>query len=198
MQSAGPLNQTEEMNARQTAILLAVGIFGLACGSGRPDKTETRPSASQPPESVEPPPLKTVTLDEPEVVALQEEQGRGRRPVGVPCAWGRIWETPGPKPKPVGGLVKPPKKTADVAPVLPYRKTKTQGTPVLEVIITSDGRVSEAKVLQSFDPPWPEGDAAILETVKQWKYEPTRVGGKAIPVCTKITLAVQWTELSRD
>jgi TonB family protein len=98
---------------------------------------------------------------------------------------------------PVGGMVKIPKKTESVEPVLPYRETKTQGTPVIEVIIDTAGNVSEVKVLQSFDPPWPEGDAAIVDAIRQWKYEPTVLDGEAIPVCAKITLSIQWTDVRR-
>ena len=95
-------------------------------------------------------------------------------------------------------MVKAPKKVSDIAPVLPYRETETKGAPVLEVIISTDGSVSEVKALQTFDPPWPEGEAALIDAVRQWKYEPTVLDGKAIPVCTKITLSVEWTEFSRD
>jgi TonB family protein len=95
----------------------------------------------------------------------------------------------------VGGMVKAPTKVKEVEPVLPYRKTETQGTPVLEIMIDTDGNVAEVQVLRSFDPPWPEGDAAIVDAVRQWKYKPTILDGEAIPVCANITLSIQWTDV---
>jgi TonB family protein len=137
-------------------------------------------------------------MDDEEIVPIQEERGPARRPIGVPCAWAEIWADPGSrKPMPVGGMVKTPKKTESVEPVLPYRETVTHGTPVIEVIIDTSGHVAEAKVLQSFDPPWPEGDAAIVDAIRKWRYEPTVLDGETVPVCAKITLTIQWTEINR-
>jgi protein TonB len=133
-----------------------------------------------------------------EIKTIEEKQAETPRAAGLPCAWARIWENPGPKPMPVGGAVKAPKKLHDVAPVVPYRKTPPTGSPILEAIIATDGTVAEATVVRSFDPPWPEGDEALVEAIKQWKYKPTLMDGKPIPVCTKIMLNVEWTELSRD
>jgi protein TonB len=176
---------------------IALGFHILACGPSGSEPPQVEPKAPEP-ASTEPPPLETVTMDDPEIIPVQEPQISRERPVGVPCPWAKIWETPGTKPMPVGGMVKAPQKVTDVAPVLPYRKTETQGAPVLEVIISTDGTVSEVKVVQSFNPPWPEGEAALADAVRQWKYKPTVLEGKPIPVCTKITLSVEWTEFSRD
>lgn len=182
---------------KNLVIVVAIGLHVLSCGPSGSEPREAAPKAPNATPS-EPPPLETVTMDDPEIVPLQEQQTAQKRPVGVPCAWAKIWATPGPKPMPVGGMVKPPQKISDVAPVLPYRKTETKGAPVLEVIISTDGSVSEVKVLQSFDPSWPEGEAALADAVRQWKYKPTVLDGKPIPLCTKITLSVEWTEFSRD
>lgn len=178
-------------------MMVTVGFLVLACGPSGSESPQAAPKAP-PATTTEPPPLETVTMDDPEIVPIQEQQTARQQPVGVPCPWAKIWETPGPKPMPVGGMVKAPQKVSDVAPVLPYRKTETRGAPVLEVIISLDGNVSEVKVLQSFDPAWPEGEAALADAVRQWKYKPTVLDGKPIPVCTKITLSVEWTEFSRD
>jgi TonB family protein len=132
-------------------------------------------------------------MNDEEIVPIQEERGPARHPVGVPCPWAEIWTASGgPKPMPVGGMVKAPTKIETVEPVLPYRETEARGTPVIEVVIDTQGQVAEAKVLQSFDPPWPEGDAAILDAIRRWKYQPTILDGKAIPVCAKITLTIEW------
>jgi len=179
-------------------IVVAMGLPILSCGPSGSEPPQAAPKAATDAAPSEPPPLETVTMDDRDIVPVQEQQTSSRKPVGVPCAWAKIWGAPGPKPMPVGGMVKAPKKVSDIAPVLPYRETETKGAPVLEVIISTDGSVSEVKALQTFDPPWPEGEAALIDAVRQWKYEPTVLDGKAIPVCTKITLSVEWTEFSRD
>jgi protein TonB len=179
-------------------MIAVLSLHVIACGPGGSEPPQASPKAPKATTS-EPPPLETVTMDDPEIVPIQEQQTTAsKKPVGVPCPWAKIWETPGPKPMPVGGMVKAPQKVSDVAPVLPYRKTEAKGAPVLEVVISTEGNVSEVKVLQSFDPSWPEGEAALADAVRQWKYKPTLLEGKPIPVCTKITLSVEWTEFSRE
>ena len=89
-------------------------------------------------------------------------------------------------------MIRSPKKLRDMPPAFPRRETETRGTPVLEVVIDTDGNVAEATILQSFDPPWPEGDAALMAAIQQWKYEPSRLDGNPIPICMKITLSIEW------
>jgi protein TonB len=182
------------MKMSMSSLLFALLIVSFtSCDSGQ---RRIQPEQTAPEAPKEPPPLETVTMDDENIVPIREERGPASHPVGVPCAWAKIWSEPGgPKPMPVGGMVKAPKKVETAEPVLPYRKTETQGTPVLEVIIDTGGNVAEAKVLQSFDPPWPAGDAAIVEAIRQWKYKPTILDGEAIPVCANITLTIQWTDI---
>jgi TonB family protein len=183
------------MKTSLSALLSALLVMSMiACNNS--GERDTKPEQRAHEESKEPPPLETVTMDDEDIVPVREDRGPTNRPIGVPCAWAAIWrEEGGLKPLPVGGMVKAPKKVETVEPVLPYRKTDTRGTPVIEVVIDTGGNVSEAKVVQSFDPPWPEGDAAIVEAIRQWKYEPTVLDGNTIPVCAKITLTVQWTDI---
>ena len=48
-----------------------------------------------------------------------------------------------------------------------------------------DGTVKDARVLRSM----PMLDAAALEAVRQWRYEPTTVGGKPVPVIMTVSVA---------
>ena len=48
---------------------------------------------------------------------------------------------------------------------------------MVEVVIDTGGNVVEATMLQSVEPPWPEGDAALLTAIEQWKYEPSELDG---------------------
>ncbi len=191
------MDQTERMKFAKI-VLVYVGVVGLvACRAETPNRA-AKTGSERPAPPAEPAPLETVSMEDEEIKTIEEKQVQTPRAAGLPCAWAKIWENPGPKPMPVGGAIKAPKKLHDVAPLVPYRKTPPTGSPILEAIIATDGTVPEAKVVSSFDPPWPEGDAALVEAVKQWKYKPTLMDGKPIPICTKIMLNVEWTEFSRD
>jgi hypothetical protein len=57
------------------------------------------------------------------------------------------------------------------------------------MVVLPDGSVSEATVVEKPDPPWPEGERAILDAVKTWRYEPPALSGTPIAVC--MTVAIQ-------
>ena len=88
----------------------------------------------------------------------------------------------------VGGNVRPPVKVVDVPPVRPELavNANVRGIVILEVTIDVDGTVKDARVLRSI----PMLDAAALEAVRQWRYEPTTIDGKPVPVI--MTVAVQF------
>lgn len=86
----------------------------------------------------------------------------------------------------VGGRVRPPVKIADVAPVMPEQAARAgvRGIVIVEITIGIDGTVSEARVLRSI----PMLDAAALEAVLQWRYEPTFVDGQPVPVVMTVSV----------
>jgi protein TonB len=57
----------------------------------------------------------------------------------------------------------------------------------LDVEIAPDGHVSNAVVLNGH----PLFNKAAEEAVRQWVYQPTMVGGQAIPVVTTVTINFQ-------
>jgi TonB family protein len=85
-----------------------------------------------------------------------------------------------PPPVRVGGDVKPPTKTKDAKPVYPptARQSRLQGVVILEVVIGTDGKVKDAKVIKSMR----LLDNAAIDAVKQWEYKPTVIDGKPTPV----------------
>lgn len=87
----------------------------------------------------------------------------------------------------VGGSVRPPVKVADVDPVLPdlAARNGVRGIVLLEITIGIDGTVKDARVLRSI----PMLDAAALDAVRQWRYEPTTVEGKVVPVVMTVSVA---------
>jgi TonB family protein len=86
----------------------------------------------------------------------------------------------------VGGNVKPPTKVKDVTPVYPAiaKSANVSGAVTIEATIGLDGKVTEAKVVQSA----PMFDQAALDAVKQWEYMPTLLNGVPVPVTTMVRI----------
>ena len=101
--------------------------------------------------------------------------------VSVPGSTGAASE-----PVRVGGVIAMPSKVHDVRPILPdvARQAGIRGTVILEVTIGVDGSVADARILRSI----PLLDAAALDAVRQWRYEPTLLNGTAVPVRFTVTV----------
>jgi protein TonB len=89
----------------------------------------------------------------------------------------------------VGGNIRPPTRTRNVAPVYPpiAQSARVQGIVIIEATIGTNGKVTETKVLRSI----PLLDQAALDAVKQWEYTPTLLNGVPVPVI--MTVTVQFT-----
>jgi TonB family protein len=86
----------------------------------------------------------------------------------------------------VGGAIQAPQKIKDAAPVYPpiALQARVQGVVIVEVIIDTQGRVSEAKVIRSI----PLLDQAALDAVRQWRFTPTILNGQPAPVIMTVTV----------
>lgn len=95
--------------------------------------------------------------------------------------------TPSTGPVRVGGTIAAPKKIVDVRPAYPpdAQRARIQGTVVIEATIAPDGRVWDARILRHL----PMLDQAAIDAVKQWKYEPTILGGTAVSVIMTVTVS---------
>lgn len=64
------------------------------------------------------------------------------------------------------------------------------GVWVGEALIEADGAIHHVWALRGFitSPPWPELDEAIVAAIKEWRYTPTEVNGRAVPVCMTVTV----------
>jgi protein TonB len=87
----------------------------------------------------------------------------------------------------VGGI-QPPRKIKDVKPVYPQGALSDQarGSVVIEAVVGVDGKVTDAKVIQSV----PLLDQSALDAVRQWEFLPSRLNG--VPVAVIITVIVQF------
>lgn len=89
----------------------------------------------------------------------------------------------------VGGDVKPPLKTKNVAPVYPpiAVAAHTEGVVILEATIGTDGKVKDVKVVRSIK----QLDDAAIDAVRRWEFKPTVIDGK--PVQVIMTIPVNFT-----
>ncbi len=80
-----------------------------------------------------------------------------------------------------------PELIEKVNPVYPaeLKKAGVSGTVVLEVKIDKQGKPVTIKAIQS---PAPELAQAAIDAVKQWKWKPTVIDGKAVDVTSTITV----------
>lgn len=117
---------------------------------------------------------------EPQEVA--QASARGAVPVVAPSGSG----SPGPQPIRVGGNIRVPAKIHDVRPVYPDEalKARITGLVILEAVIGVNGAVTDARVLKSI----PVLDAAAVDAVRQWRFEPTLLNGAAVPVIMTVTV----------
>jgi protein TonB len=86
----------------------------------------------------------------------------------------------------IGGGVKAPRLIFGPEPVFPVlaRQAKIAGAVVIDAVIDTQGNVVEMKTVSG-----PQILAlAAMEALRQWKYEPTILGGEAFPVRLLITI----------
>jgi protein TonB len=89
----------------------------------------------------------------------------------------------------VGGGVKAPRLVSGPEPVFPVlaRQAKIAGAVVIDAVIDTQGNVVEMKTVSG-----PQILAlAAMEALRQWKYEPTILGGEAIPVRLLVTITFE-------
>lgn len=89
----------------------------------------------------------------------------------------------------VGSSIATPRRIVDARPVLPPAalQANVRGVVILEIVVATDGSVTDARVLRSI----PMLDQAALDAVKQWRYEPTQINGRTVPVIMTVTVAFE-------
>jgi TonB family protein len=76
-----------------------------------------------------------------------------------------------------------------VEPVYPEsaQSVPLRGPVILEVVANEMGEVVEAKIVKGGNP---VVQKPVLEAVKQWRYSPTYMDGKAVPVKFGVTVPI--------
>jgi protein TonB len=69
------------------------------------------------------------------------------------------------------------------------RKRGNEGTVVLEVFVTPDGRVGDLKILQSSS--HPQLDKSALKAVRTWLFEPGRRGDATVAMWVRVPVRFQ-------
>ena len=89
----------------------------------------------------------------------------------------------------VGGRVRPPRRLSNSSPVYPHlaRQTRVQGVVTIDAVIDTEGNVAEMRVVSGH----PLLISAALETVSQWKYEPTYLNDQPVAVQLTVTVTFQ-------
>jgi hypothetical protein len=94
------------------------------------------------------------------------------------------------------GSVKAPKKLRNVQPVYPDIPAGTKGSGgwVGEALVAPDGDVRQIMVLRDleFAPPLPEFSQSIVRAIQQWRFAPTIVDGKKVPLCMVVSVNIHW------
>lgn len=87
----------------------------------------------------------------------------------------------------VGGGVTAPRRFGNAAYPPDALAAGVDGAVVAEILVNEQGIVADARVLKSIPPL----DEAALKAVREWRYDPTIVDGKAVPV--KMTVTVNFS-----
>ena len=93
--------------------------------------------------------------------------------------------------------VRVPRKVHDVRatyPTLPKGTRVLPGGWLVDILIEPSGQVGGIWVEKSirFEPPFPAFTQAAVDAIRQWRFEPANVDGRAVPVCMKVSGHVDW------
>ena len=81
--------------------------------------------------------------------------------------------------------MKGPIKVTHVSPAYPDEADPAAGTALLNIVIATDGTVSEAEVYQTVHPLL---DEAAVKAVLKWKYLPTEMDGERVEVAMSVAV----------
>jgi protein TonB len=87
-----------------------------------------------------------------------------------------------------GAGITAPRLTSQVKPryTPDALERKVQGTVWLEIVVTREGRAGDVRVTRSLDPNGLDDEAIVA--VRQWRFEPGRLGGAAVDVLVTIAM----------
>jgi hypothetical protein len=103
----------------------------------------------------------------------------------------------GAMPHAISARVRLPKKVRDVRPQYPDLPVGTTGSGAWsgEFLLDATGAVVTVWVTREprLTPPFPPFGQAIVDAIKQWKFEPLIVNGRDVPACVPVTIGIHWS-----
>ena len=103
----------------------------------------------------------------------------------------------GARPVSIATLKRPPKKTFDVRPSFPPLPSTVRGSGLWtgEVLLDQRGRVAHVWAIHEprLRPPVPAFNAAIVNAVRQWQFEPVLANSQPAPACLAVTVTIDWS-----
>jgi hypothetical protein len=63
-----------------------------------------------------------------------------------------------------------------------------------EILVDTHGKVGRVWTVREveFTPSFPAFNQAIVDALKKWEFTPVVVKGDAIPLCTTVTVSINW------
>jgi hypothetical protein len=99
----------------------------------------------------------------------------------------------------IGNGVTMPKKVRHVNPNYPEWRPGTLGSGFWmgEFLVGTDGAVAHVWTIRAvkFTPPCPQFNHAIVDAIKQWRFEPLMVERRPVPFCTTVTVQINWSSV---
>jgi hypothetical protein len=157
-----------------------------------PSQERSRPAPAAKPAPGEEP-LETASIGDESVQTLPAERAQpgAAAPAPMrPCAWSSVWQkddVPNPRLAGVDGLPMPV-RTSGKDIMIPGDRPAETAEIHAEIVIGPFGSVLEATIVHAPEPRWPEAEQAILDTVRNWRYEPQTLGGEPITVCSTLVM----------
>jgi protein TonB len=86
----------------------------------------------------------------------------------------------------IGGPVPPPAKVDNVNPAYPYEAQVAgiNGVVIMEIVVNEAGQVADARMLRGL----PILEQAAFDAVRQWRFKPTVIDGRPVPVRMTVTV----------
>jgi outer membrane biosynthesis protein TonB len=102
----------------------------------------------------------------------------------------------GVRPVSVAKLKRPPKKILGAPPTYPELLSTVRGSGpwIGEVLLDERGRVAHVWPIREprLKPPVPAFNAAIVDAVQEWQFEPVFVNARSSPACLTVSVTIDW------
>jgi hypothetical protein len=85
------------------------------------------------------------------------------------------------------------RSTQEILAAVPPGGTRSNSMMLAKVALDAEGRVTHLRVLRLAHPDAPNAAAIneqAVDSIKRWRYAPTKVAGKPVPVCSDVGVTI--------